>query len=61
MKISGGKASVLTPPQLLLDVSDYWNKNNQVYIGAEYSYWSNKSGINGMIERAPQVMILIPF
>jgi len=33
---------VLTQPQLLLDLGDFWNKPDRLFIGAEYQYWQNK-------------------
>jgi|GEM_PF-2265185 len=58
---TGDEATILTQPQLLLDIGHYWQHTNQVYAGVEYSYWYNKLGIDGVIERVPQAMILIPF
>lgn len=60
-KATGGKSSLLAQPQLLLDVGHYWNKANALYAGVEYSYWHNKFGLEGVIERVPQAMILLPF
>lgn len=60
-KATGGEATILAQPQLLLDVGHYWHHSNQIYAGVEYSYWYNKFGIDGVIERVPQAMILIPF
>lgn len=58
---TGGEATILAQPQLLLDIGHYWHHSNQFYAGVEYSYWYNKFGIDGVIERVPQAMILIPF
>jgi nucleoside-specific outer membrane channel protein Tsx len=58
---TGGEATILAQPQLLLDIGHYWKHSNQIYAGVEYSYWYNKFGIDGVIERVPQAMILIPF
>lgn len=60
-KATGGEATFLAQPQLLLDIGHYWQHSNQFYAGVEYSYWYNKFGIDGVIERVPQAMILIPF
>ncbi|WP_273149998.1 outer membrane protein OmpK [Methylophaga thiooxydans] len=60
-KATGQKATLLTQPQLLLDIGHYWQHDNQLYAGVEYSYWYNKLGLDGVIERVPQAMILIPF
>lgn len=60
-KATGGKATILAQPQLLLDIGHYWQHSNQFYAGVEYSYWYNKFGKDGVIERVPQAMILIPF
>lgn len=60
-KATSAKATLLTQPQLLLDIGHYWQHSNQFYTGLEYSYWYNKVGKDGVIERVPQAMILIPF
>nr|MDA3798753.1 hypothetical protein [Kiritimatiellia bacterium] len=33
---------VLAQPQLLLDLGNFWNKPDRLFIGAEYQYWHNK-------------------
>lgn len=33
---------VLTQPQLLLDLGNFWNQPDRLFIGAEYQYWHNK-------------------
>jgi len=33
---------VLTQPQLLLDLGNFWDKPDRLFIGAEYQYWHNK-------------------
>jgi nucleoside-specific outer membrane channel protein Tsx len=33
---------VLTQPQLLLDLGNFWNAPDRLFIGAEYQYWHNK-------------------
>jgi nucleoside-specific outer membrane channel protein Tsx len=33
---------VLTQPQLLLDLGNFWSKPDRLFIGAEYQYWHNK-------------------
>ena len=58
---TGGHASLLAQPQLLIDVGHYWQHDNQFYAGIEYSYWYNKFGLDGVIESVPQVMFLLPF
>jgi len=60
-KATGKKATILAQPQLLLDVGHFWHNNNQFYAGIEYSYWYNKFGLDGVIERVPQAMILVQF
>jgi len=45
-------------PRLLVDVSKIVNmKRESLWLGIEYSYWTNKYGINGIDERAIQVQI----
>lgn len=58
---TGGEALLLAQPQLLLDMGHYWGHSNQLYVGIEYSYWYNKFGIDGVIEKVPQAMLLMPF
>jgi nucleoside-specific outer membrane channel protein Tsx len=58
---TGGEALWLAQPQLLMDMGHYWGHKNQLYVGMEYSYWYNKFGIDGVIEKVPQAMILVPF
>lgn len=60
-RATGGEETVLTQPQLLLDIGHFYGHTNQFYAGVEYSYWYNKFGIDGVIERVPQAMILVPF
>lgn len=60
-KATGAEATILTQPQLLLDIGHFYGHTNQIYAGIEYSYWYNKFGIDGVIERVPQAMLLVPF
>jgi len=60
-KATGNESSLLAQPQLLVDIGHYWQHDHQLYAGVEYSYWYNKFGVDGVIERVPQAMILIPF
>ena len=49
-------ASLLTAPQLLLDVSDLMGSPGNLYLGVEYQYWSNKYGVDGVDENVAQLM-----
>lgn len=60
-KATGKKATLATQPQLLLDIGHYWQKDHQIYAGIEYAFARNKYGVDGVIERVPQAMLLIPF
>ena len=54
-----GNVTMLAQPQLLLDVGDLvsW-KSDVFYIGAEYSFWLNKFGVEDVNESAWQGMII---
>ena len=41
-------ATVLTQPRLAMDLSAFWQKPGQVYVGVDFSYWHNKYGISGL-------------
>ncbi|NOQ81080.1 MAG: hypothetical protein GQ548_00970 [Methylophaga sp.] len=60
-KATGGSSSLLTQPQLLLDVGQLFGQNNKIYAGIEYHYWHNKFGIKGLTEKVPQAMMMINF
>jgi len=45
-------------PRLLIDVSGVVNmKGDSLWMGIEYSFWTNKYGVNGIDERAVQAQI----
>lgn len=56
---SSGNFTILAQPQLLLDIGDLagWHKD-KVYVGAEYSHWYNKFGVQGVDESVLQAMII---
>lgn len=60
-RATGKKASLSAQPQLLLDIGHYWQQDHQIYAGIEYAYARNKFGTDGVIEKVPQAMLLIPF
>ncbi|MDH5358219.1 MAG: DUF5020 family protein [Gammaproteobacteria bacterium] len=60
-KATGGEHTLLTQPQLLLDVGQLANHPNQFYAGIEYSYWRNKFGIDGVTEKIAQAMLMFTF
>ena len=61
-KATGGSSTLLTQPQLLLDVGYLVsNHRDKFYMGIEYHYWHNKFGIKGVTERIPQAMIQLNF
>ncbi len=53
--------TILSQPQLRLDVGDLWGKSGQVYVGIEYQYWHNKYGIKGLHESLPQALVVWQF
>lgn len=54
-------ATVLSQPQLRLDVGDLWGHGRQLYLGIEYQYWHNKYGIKGLTDNVPQALLLWNF
>jgi nucleoside-specific outer membrane channel protein Tsx len=56
---AAGIFSILSQPQLLLDVGDLAGlKSDKVYIGTEYQHWHNKYGVKGVDEHVVQAMII---
>lgn len=56
---ASGRFSILSQPQLLLDVGDLVGlPSDKVYVGTEYYHWHNKYGIKGIDEHAVQAMII---
>lgn len=54
-----GVFTILSQPQLLLDVGDLAGfKNDKVYVGTEYSHWHNKFAVKGTDENVVQAMII---
>jgi nucleoside-specific outer membrane channel protein Tsx len=58
---SGGVSYLLTQPQLILDVGDFFNNSGKIYAGVEYWYWHNKFGVDGVEEHALQAQIIYAF
>ncbi|MFT5396689.1 MAG: nucleoside-specific outer membrane channel protein Tsx [Gammaproteobacteria bacterium] len=58
---TGGEDSILTQPQLLLDVGNLIGHKNQFYAGIEYWYWHNKFGIKGVTEQSAQATLMYTF
>jgi len=58
---TGGKAYILTQPQLLLDLKKTFGIKHNVFIGIEYTYWRNKFGINNVDEESAQAMVSLGF
>jgi nucleoside-specific outer membrane channel protein Tsx len=58
---TGGDDSILTQPQLLLDVGKLVGNRNKFYAGIEYWYWHNKFGINGITEQSAQATLMYTF
>ena len=53
--------TVLTQPQLRLDVGDLWGESGHFYAGIEYQYWHNKYGIKGLNDNVPQALLVWKF
>ena len=51
-----GKSNVLAQPQLLVNLGSIFKQRGKVWFGAEYQYWNNKYGIDGVDEKVMQVM-----
>lgn len=45
-----GEHQIITQPQLLLDVGNFWDMPGRMYIGTEYRYWYNKGGEEDITE-----------
>ena len=59
---NSGNFSLLTQPQVLLDIGDLSGiKTDTIYIGTEYFYWYNKFGIKGVEESVVQAMAIVFF
>ncbi len=57
-----GTRNFFTQPQLLMDVSDAVSQQDgRVFIGAEWRYWHNLYGIDGVTESVPQAMVKVVF
>jgi nucleoside-specific outer membrane channel protein Tsx len=53
--------TIITQPQIRLDVGDLMGKSGHLYIGVEYEYWHNKYGIKGFNESLPQALVVWKF
>lgn len=49
--------NVIFQPQLLLDVGELFGHPGQIKAGFEYSYWSNKFGVEGIDQDVMQLMM----
>ena len=48
--------SILTQPQLRLDVGNFMGKPDKMFVGIEYQYWKNKYGIKDLEDNFPQLL-----
>lgn len=46
---------VITQPALLLDIGNFWQKPNHLYLGSEVEIWYNKLGVEGKNQVVPQI------
>lgn len=53
-----GEAQIVAQPQLLVDVGRFWNTPDVLYVGAEYFYWHNKFGLDGVTDDVVQAELL---
>jgi hypothetical protein len=44
-------SQILSMPQLKLDLSGLWGKQNQIYLSVKLVYWHNKYGIEGLQDK----------
>jgi len=49
--------NIIFQPQLLLDVGDLFGHPGQIKAGFEYSYWSNKYGVEDIDQKVMQAMM----
>lgn len=54
-------STILSQPQLRLDVGDVFGYQRHFYLGIEYQYWHNKYGIKGLNESLPQALLVWKF
>lgn len=52
----GCKAQILTQPQIRLDVGNFIDNADKVYVGVEYQLWQNKFGIKDLNDNFPQLL-----
>ena len=51
----------LAQPQLRLDLGDFFDHGNQLYLGIEYQFWYQKYGIKGLNDHVPQILVVWKF
>lgn len=50
-------ASIAAFPRLWLDVGEFWGAPGHLEVGAEYIYWKNKFGVEGITERVIEATV----
>jgi nucleoside-specific outer membrane channel protein Tsx len=60
------KGEILTRPELLLDVGNYWGQKNKLEVGVGYEYWLNKFGndhdkVPGALANTPELVVRYHF
>lgn len=58
---SGVASSANMTTQLKWDISHYWQRPGQFYLGVEYVYWKNKYGLSGVDEHNPNLLLKFHF
>ena len=54
-------SQILAQPQLRLDIGDFFNNSEHLYLGIEYQFWYHKYGIKGLNDHVPQVLVVWRF
>jgi nucleoside-specific outer membrane channel protein Tsx len=55
------KHNIIFSPQILMDLGHFVGQSDKLYIGAEYTYWQNKFGIDGVDEEVCQFIVKFYF
>lgn len=57
----GPAPTIVSQPQLLLDIGALAGYKNRFLLGCEYQYWWNKFGLRGHTESLPQTLMILRF
>lgn len=56
-----GEHQIITQPEFLLDIGNFWDNPGVVYAGTEWRYWYNKGGEEGVTESVFQLELRVDF